>query len=389
TNPMIDAIVLNVDEMLKAIDWPDGVSTPSSGQYITLYDGMENTYYNFQLEITQPIYTWGKITNAIKLYEEVAFIKQLQIASKRKQMATEVDTRLISLHYLAQIQKLLTQQNEYTKRLIKIAEDAEKSGLLLHQDVLDAKIKAQELDIAVKSVQEQYSNVLLGIQKLTGNNSIKPEDLVFEPDEETITNYAKKDRLFLESLALARDQDTFVILESLKKIQGYATKIANASVYWKPDFAFQASLGYAGSRFPLAETDWYRKDDYTANFTVAFKTTVWDGGKKLNEIKRAKSQEAVAGINFDDTAQTIKQKITEQFNTMDLAIAKIEYQRLKIETLDSKIKQQETIFKSGVGTEQDLIQAKIDRTSAEIEMIQQKLTLAAAVNTAMFLTGDK
>ena len=389
TNPMIDPIVLNVDEMLNSIDWPDGISAPSSGQFITLYDGMEKTYYNFQLEITQPIFTWGKITNAIKLYEEVAFVKQMQMASKRKQMGTELDTRMVSLYYLEQIQNMLLSQNEYASRLVQICEDAERNGLVLHQDTLEAKINAQQIDISAKGVQEQYSNVLLGIQKLTGDTKLTFKDVNVEPNEESYMDFAKKDRAELRKKAISQEQDSFTMLRSLEKISGYAKQIANASVYWKPDFALQATIGYAGSRFPFAEADWYRQDDYTANFTIAFKTTVWDGGKKLNEIKRSESQQNVAAINYNDAERSILQTLTEQFNAMDLALTKIEYQKLKMETLDSKIQQQEKLFSSGVGSEQDLLQAKIDRTTAEIELLQQKLSLAAAVNTIKFLTGER
>mgnify|MGYP003456500530 CR=1 FL=1 len=78
-NPPIDSIVLNVDDILNAISWPESYSPTQTGQYITLFDGMENTFYSFQLDVTQPIYTWGKLKTAIKLYEKVSEIKLLQI----------------------------------------------------------------------------------------------------------------------------------------------------------------------------------------------------------------------------------------------------------------------------------------------------------------------
>ena len=149
------------------------------------------------------------------------------------------------------------------------------------------------------------------------------------------------------------------------------------------------SLGYGGSRFPFIETDWFRQDDYTTNFTVALKTTVWDGGKKLNEIKKSQSKEITATINYEDALISIKQKLQEQFNVIDLALSKIEYQKLKLETLDSKIKQQEQLFNSGYGSEKDLLQAKIDRTTAQIELEQNKLSLAGAYYTAKFICSQE
>lgn len=388
-NPPIDSIVLNVDDILNSITWPDSMDIKPSGQYLTLYDGMENTFYSFQLDVTQPIYTWGKLKNAIKLYEKVSEIKQLQISSKEKQLQTELNTRIVSLFYLSQIETLLNTQDEYANRLVKISEDAQKNGILLEQDVLEAKISAQQINITQQEIKEQFFNLLLSIQKMTGNQNLELANINFTPNENIFYEFANRNRDELFSKALNTTQDTFLILENLEQISQYTTKIAQASVYWKPDFALKLSLGYGGSRFPFLEKDWFRQNDYTTNFTLALKTTVWDGGKKINEIKKSKSKEEIAGVNYDDTVLSLKQKLQEQFNVIDLALSKIEYQKLKLQTLDSKIKQQEQLFNSGYGSEQELLQAKIERTTAQIELEQNKLTLAGACSTAAFLCNEK
>lgn len=388
-NPPIDSIVLNVDDILNSITWPDSMDIKPSGQYLTLYDGMENTFYSFQLDVTQPIYTWGKLKNAIKLYEKVSEIKQLQISSKEKQLQTELNTRIVSLFYLSQIETLLNTQDEYANRLVKISEDAQKNGILLEQDVLEAKISAQQINITQQEIKEQFFNLLLSIQKMTGNQNLEFANINFTPNENIFYEFANHNRDELFSKALNTTQDTFLILENLEQISQYTTKIAQASVYWKPDFALKLSLGYGGSRFPFLEKDWFRQNDYTTNFTLALKTTVWDGGKKINEIKKSKSKEEIADVNYDDAVLSIKQKLQEQFNVIDLALSKIEYQKLKLQTLDSKIKQQEQLFNSGYGSEQELLQAKIERNTAQIELEQNKLTLAGACSTAAFLCNEK
>lgn len=388
-NPPIDSIVLNVDDILNSITWPDSMDIKPSGQYLTLYDGMENTFYSFQLDVTQPIYTWGKLKNAIKLYEKVSEIKQLQISSKEKQLQTELNTRIVSLFYLSQIETLLNTQDEYANRLVKISEDAQKNGILLEQDVLEAKISAQQINITQQEIKEQFFNLLLSIQKMTGNQNLELANINFTPNENIFYEFANRNRDELFSKALNTTQDTFLILENLEQISQYTTKIAQASVYWKPDFALKLSLGYGGSRFPFLEKDWFRQNDYTTNFTLALKTTVWDGGKKINEIKKSKSKEEIAGVNYDDAVLSIKQKLQEQFNVIDLALSKIEYQKLKLQTLDSKIKQQEQLFNSGYGSEQELLQAKIERNTAQIELEQNKLTLAGACSTAAFSCNEK
>ena len=146
-NPPLDALYINVDDIINSIQW-NGSRPSSRGQYVKVFDGMENTLYNFQMSMTQPVFTWGKITNAIKLYKQISEIKQTQIVQQTQQLETELKTRLISLYYLDRILKIIDEEETYTNRMVEVSEKAEKTGMLLHQDLVDAKIQAKELEIA-------------------------------------------------------------------------------------------------------------------------------------------------------------------------------------------------------------------------------------------------
>ena len=90
--PPLGAIYINSDDIINAIQW-NGARPRNSGQRIKIYDGMESTLYNFQLDVTQPIFTWGKITNAIKLYSQVSKIKLTQITQQKAQLVFDVAYR--------------------------------------------------------------------------------------------------------------------------------------------------------------------------------------------------------------------------------------------------------------------------------------------------------
>ena len=136
-NPPLDAIYINADDLIASLQ-PGGLSSSAKGQRIKVFDGMENTLYNFELSLMQPLFTWGKITNSIKLYKEISQIKQTQLTQQSQQLETELKTRLISLYYLGRILELLNEEQTFTDRLVEVTENAEKSGMLLHQDLVDA-----------------------------------------------------------------------------------------------------------------------------------------------------------------------------------------------------------------------------------------------------------
>ena len=65
SKPVIEPITLTAGE-LGAYDI-GGSSILLPSEDMKIYSGSENTYYDFKFIIDQPVYTWGKISNAIKL----------------------------------------------------------------------------------------------------------------------------------------------------------------------------------------------------------------------------------------------------------------------------------------------------------------------------------
>ena len=118
-NP-IDPIRINLG------DYIDTSMYGIRNDYITLYEGQENMYYQFSLSMTQPIFTWGKITNAVKLYQTVYEARLLQLDDAMDKAQTELCTRVAALHYLLEIQNLLEKQTEIASRLTVLADDAQK-----------------------------------------------------------------------------------------------------------------------------------------------------------------------------------------------------------------------------------------------------------------------
>ena len=385
--PPLGAMYINSDDIINAIQW-NGTKPRNSGQRIKIYDGMENTLYNFQLDVTQPIFTWGKITNAIKLYTQVSKIKLTQITQQKSQLETELKTRLLSLYYMNKILTILDEERDYAGRMVEVSESAESSGMLLHQEVVDARIQAKELEIAKQDLIENVKDQLLELERITGIEELKLEEINYDfvpALEEEFNSLLASDPEELESQALSGNQSSMKMLTQLQEVSKTAEKISRGYENWKPDFALQMSGGYSGSRFPFLEPNWRRKDDYSLNISIGLKTTIWDGGKKIRDVSRKMSEVETAGINKLDARSTISKTFNSEWNAAQVCRMKIEYQDLKIESASSKIDQKQMMYESGYGSETDVLSAKIERCNAQIEKEQQALSRARACLTIEYL----
>lgn len=356
-------------------------------QYITLYKGMENTLYQTSLSLQQPIFTWGKISNGVKALKEVESVRSLQLTDTENQLNAELKSRLSAIYYMDDIISLLNEQKSYADRLVELAHAAQEQGIMLAQEVKENEINALQVDVTLSEISAQYSSNLTALRTMTGLLDLTREDISYIPDEESFYSLAKEDRNALIKSATSQSQPTLQMLSHMQSAMEYSEKVSKASVYWKPDFALQVSASYGGSRLPLVETDWYRQDDYSGMVTVAFKTTIWDGGKALNNIKRSESNVANAVISRDEAINTIITTLSEQFANQDMAIAKISYLDLKEETLVSKVEQKILLQSYGNASEADVLNAQIELTTCRLERLQEKLKLAQASYLIEYLTG--
>ena len=386
-NPPLGAMYINTDDLLNSIQW-NGVKPKNSSQRIKIYEGMESTLYNFELSVTQPIFTWGKITNAIKLYKQVSDIKELQIFQQSAQLETELKTRLISLYYMKKILEIIDEEENYTKRMVEVSETAEKVGMLLHQDVVDAKVQAKELEIAKQDLLEQINDQLLELERTSGISVLLVDEINFDfvPDlEESFELLMAEDPDQLEAQVISGNQLSIKMLTQLEGVSQTAEKIARGYENWKPDLALQMTSGYSGSRFPFIEPNWRRKDDYSVNISIGLKATIWDGGKKVRDVMRKKSEKETAAINKLDARSSISKTFNSQWNAAQVCKMKMEYQELKIESAAAKIEQKQQMFDSGYGSETDVLSAKIERCNAQIEKERQALSRAIACLTIEYL----
>ena len=386
--PPVEAIYVDTDEIYSAMQLNTMMPVTPPNQEVKVYDGMEKTLYQLEFSLTQPIFTWGKIANSVKLYKQLSSIKQTQITQQTEQLKTELKTRLISLYYLNNIFLILDEEQGYAARMVEVSENAEKVGMLLHQEVVDAKLQAKELEIAKQDLLQQIEDQVLELKRITGLEALALYEINFDFVPALLSDFDQllaEDPAQLEAAVLSGNQSSLKILTQLENVSKTAEKISRGNENWKPDLAFQVSGSVSDSRVPFLQEDWKDKTDYSLNISVGFKTTIWDGGKRLRDVSRKVSEKKTAEINKEDARSTLSKTFNSQWNAAQVSKMKIEYQELKIESANSKIEQKQQSYASGYGSETDVLSAKIERCNAQIEKEKQNLDRAAACLTIEYL----
>ena len=168
-NPM-DAVTLTTDELMGFIDW-GGLTPPGSiigNEYITIMDAQEPTYYQFGLKLTQPIFTWGKITNAVKLHELLVEVRELELRQKTREVEARTAVLVHSLFALEEMQEIADEQVTLARRLSDIARDSWEEGFIVEEQLLAARLKVRELELLRQELSRESRTVSRQLELLTG-----------------------------------------------------------------------------------------------------------------------------------------------------------------------------------------------------------------------------
>lgn len=380
-NPM-EAIRINPADYIN-------IPNVATGGYVTLYKGQENTYYQFKLELVQPIYTSGKIPSAVRLAKQAYEARVLALEKAVEDNAVKVKAQSAALYFLNELLTVVSETSELSDRLVKISCSAFENGLMLESDYKSIVAKARATDSAKAQIQAQILSLEAEISALCGLDEFSASSLSFSEKEieslyEKLDIYSYED---LKNMAVSGERTVFRLMTTLEIISQEARKLSSASVSWKPDVALVVDFDYSGSRFPLIETDWYRQNDWGATVTVAVKTTLFDAGSSGRAVKRAIADASEAEIDFSSARSQVISSLAENFGSYISSQAEISYQKALYES-DLSIRDiKESLMGSGYGSESDYVQSLIDLSICRSDLIRAEMNRAIAAYTVSYLCG--
>ena len=385
SEPLVGPVIMESSDILSQMGL--GSYSDMASGYGTLYDGMDNTMYMGTLSLTQPLITWGKLGKAVDLYKNILTAQSLRKDDTVAQNKAELRIRVWSMKYLEEMEGLVDEAMALSKELVDIAKSSYENGMILRQDWLEAEISSLEVEVKKAELDDNYSSLMEGLRSLIGDYSVSYSDFILPEDESFLYKYRESN---LDDLILAATGEDSNNLKAIKNLIGAYTNqktIADRSLYGIPDFALQAQLTYSSSRLPFIETGWKQNDNDSLNLSIGFKTTLWDGGKAINDVKRAQSNIRSAESQYDSALSQIRVAVTSNYNGMMKNIANIQYQSEKIQNLEMELENIRIGLSYGQNSVSDEKQKMLEIVEAKSNLLASKIALVQNVYTLDYLVG--
>lgn len=371
-NPL-EPIVLSAGEFGSYEAIP-GQETQIPPEDVQVWGGMESTLYDFKLIMDLPLFTWGKITNAVKLRRMTVEAADLQIEKKRRELETRIHILVNTLFYLEQMGLTLDLERAVGRRLTTLAEEGYDSGMTLPVDLMETRVKVKEIDLALRELEEQRSQILLDLRQTTGIDDLSQEQLDFTqlPAVETLTLPYPSDSLIQRAL---RENIDLMLLKKQEAIFDKKLSIAEGSTTFKPDIGFHSELSYSGQRFPFLEPDWFGKNRGNLTLTLAFQSPLFDAGQRETDRLISSQEQQKSRYSYQQGVDQIEQFIRQNELKRDLNFQRILYQKLKEESDTARMEQAKAEWEAGYGDESEFLKAQLDFHNNRIEGFRHAIDL--------------
>lgn len=117
------------------------------------------------------------------------------------------------------------------------------------------------------------------------------------------------------------------------------------------------------------------KTTYNGNYSLNAQWTVWNGGKRLNNIKQQKTARDIASLSVSETENTLQEEITKLFVQILYADESVKINKSTLETSEANFKRGEELFKEGSISKADLAQLESQVGNDQYQLVTAESTL--------------
>lgn len=308
-------------------------------------------YFSNQVTASMPLYTGGKVENAIKQAKLSHKVSQLEITATKQQLKLEASNgyyKVLQNQTLLEIAKQTV--NDFSAHLHRVRQMYD-SGVAPWHDVLQTKVRLANAENDLVQAQNNYDLAVYSLNKTMGlplrSEIALTEPLIYQEyaltlDDVTAYGLAHRPEMAQQQANIKKEEAQIKIAQSGQRPQVMLT----GTMAWDDD-------DFAGT----ANRDW------TAMLVTQF--NVFDSGSTKAKIKQAQSGELAARKQAQQTQDNIALEISDAYLSMKEAEKRIGTNKVAVEEASVNFAIAQRAYSAGVGTNLDVMDAELALNQAK------------------------
>ena len=360
-----------------------GSETPVSfpdRDYVIVEDS-ERTFFNISGTITQPIFTWFKIKNAIDLATIERNVARYNTLATKNELVQEIRTVYFGALVALESTRILEQALSTAAEIVEDQQRSYEEGLINLQVLLQAKSRQVVLESQVVQSLESYASALEALAMLTG---IETPQLALTTDFRT--QLPELDEDSLKTSAIQRSIDVRIARARLKQAQKYI-EIERGGSILLPDISLVVTVDISGQRVPVIGANWIENWDTNIILTLGTKVRLFDSFQSHWKIRQAEEQERMALLGLAQMEQGLNLLVRKTIEKTRLAFSHVQKFKVILTEMQEQYKNARVSFENELITRSEERGARILLLSTELEYLFSLFNFEIALTELEYAVG--
>lgn len=344
---------------------PSLLNSPDFDEFLENFPGgtfepREQELSSIAVEVTQPIWTFGKVGAALDLARTVADAAEMQIDAAQLDVALEAAEAYYGVLAARQALRTVEEQQASRRESLGVVEARYEIGEATRLELLQSKSQLSELLPELASAEGRLRRAEAALRTVL---SLPPEDELDIVEPARQASFAPVPELpVLVDVALARRPE-LEDLELQEMILGDQQRVVQAD--GRPQVEFTGLYGREAREVQdLGE----RLFDNWA-VAVGMRWEFFDGGRRRGELQQLQSQQRQVEWQRRDLARRIRLDLEQIRTEYETARARLRAAEIAADAAREARRVAQETYREGVALQADLLDAQQRETQAEIVLV--------------------
>jgi outer membrane protein len=342
---------------------PSFLNSPDFEEFLRNFPGGDfepgvQELYGAGIEVSQPLYTGGKVRAAIRLAEKVAGVTDAQIRAARLDTALAAAEAYFEVLAAKRALQVVEIQERNRRESLNVVQARYDLGEATRLELLRARSSLIEVSPDVVSlrgdieVAESRLRVVLGLPPGAALAVAEQEgELPPLPGLPVLAAVARENRPELADLELQRQA---------LELQQEVTRAES-----RPQLDFDGAYGREVRLFENFTDDLYAN----WRFGLFLRWELFDGGRRQAQVAQLESQRQQRSLELTDLANRIALEIEEAATRYRTAVARYQAAKASADASREATRVARDTYQEGVALQVDLLEAQQRETEAEIALV--------------------
>ena len=343
-----------------------------------------HNYFSLTASLNQPLFTWGKIKNAIDLASLQVDAAGTDVSSRQRDIELQVRKSYFSALLARKSQEVLKRMRDTAAGMAADRQKAFDQGTMNRESLLEARSTLASLEARLVEAGQSESTALENLSVLTG---VDAGSMELATDFRSSLPPLDEQELLAKALEGSPDMTA-----ARTRIEQARRKLSveEGGAILHPDVNLGISLDVAGQEdFPYSGAWTFSNNTWNVDLllTLGIKMSAFDGMESFHRIQEAEKDSDMAGVAFSQQAKIVRIQVRQAVEAAVKADADAQAGGARAEYLQEKLRNTGVALANGQASQEDQRGAAIQADAADLDLLLALYTRESALADLQKLTG--